>query len=123
LRREAGDPTFLLGDAIDFPLFRDLCDACPGSTLEDAFRGDVAANAPVLFVSGTLDARTPPENVEAIRASLPNAVHVVVENAGHESRELMSPEYRRLLQAFLRGESVVDGRVVLPQPRWEGLAD
>jgi pimeloyl-ACP methyl ester carboxylesterase len=77
----------------------------------------------VLFVRGTLDARTPPENVEAIRASLPNAVHVVVENAGHESRELMSPEYRRLLQAFLRGESVVDGRVVLPQPRWEGLAD
>ncbi len=47
-------------------------------------------------------------------AGLTAAAHVVVENAGHESRDLMSPELRDLMQGFLRGERVGSCTIVLP---------
>ena len=61
-----------------------------------------------------MDVRTPPSNAEAILPGFSQAAHVLVKNAGHESRELMSPEYRRLFQAFLRGEPVADTTISLP---------
>ena len=119
IERERRDPTNLLGDALAYPLYPEECAACGNPDLGDAFRGPLDCPVPVLFVSGTLDARTPPRNVEEIRAGFTHHAHLRVENAGHDARELMSDEYRRLMQAFLRGEPVESATIRLPPVRFE----
>lgn len=114
IRREAADPANLLGEAIHAPFVPSVCTACGSQDLGDAFRARFACDVPVLFVSGLLDARTPPENVEAIRGSFTRSVHVRVSSTGHDGRELISEEYRELLQTFLRGRSVLDADLTLP---------
>ncbi len=113
---EAGDEHNLLGDAIYAPLYPEACRAAGDPDLGDAFRQPLETPVPTLFVSGTLDVRTPPSNVEEILPGFSRGVHVVVRNAGHPARELMSREYRDLLQAFLRGEAVEDCAIQLPEP-------
>lgn len=113
LRRELEDPRNLIGDAID-GFYLEVCAACGDPDLGEDFRRPFRCEVPVLFVSGDLDARTPPENVAAIRDGFPNGVHVLVENVGHPSRELRLPEFCRLLVAFVRGEPVEDTTLALP---------
>lgn len=116
LQAEAADPANLLQDALLAPLYPEACRSAGIAPLDPTFREPVHHDAPILLVSGTLDARTPPTNAEELLPTLPGAVHVVVENAAHESREWMSPEFRDLVQAFLRGEDVAPSRVRLPEP-------
>jgi len=118
---ERRDPANLLGEAILDPTDPRICRAAGSPDLGDAYRGPMDCEVPVLFVSGTLDVRTPPENVEEIRAGFSNGAHCVVQNAAHDGRELMSPEYRDLLQAFLRGERVADAVIRLPAIRFKAI--
>ena len=105
IRREAKDRSNLLSDAVNMP-YPGSWEHCPEADLGDTFRGPLRCDVPVLFVSGTLDARTPPLNVEEILDGFSAGVHVIVENVGHEGLEMLSPEYREVLAAFLRGEAV-----------------
>jgi pimeloyl-ACP methyl ester carboxylesterase len=114
IRREAADPANLLGDAIHAPFYPESCAPCGEVDLGDAFRAPITSAVPVLFVSGTLDARTPPANVEEIRGGFSGHAHVIVRNAGHDPRELIAAEYRELLQAFIRGEPVESATIELP---------
>lgn len=123
LKRESRDPSNLLGDAILAPFYPEACAGAGHPDVGDDFRGPLQSNVPVLFVSGTLDVRTPPSNVEELLPGFPNASHVVAENAGHESRELMSPEFRDLLQAYWRGEEVESVTITLPQPIFRSVED
>lgn len=113
LERELADPRFLLADAID-GFYAEVCDACAEGDVGADFRTPFRCDVPVLFVSGELDARTPPGNVEDLRPGFPAAVHVLLGNAGHPSHELRSPEFCALLAAFVRGEPVHDTLIVLP---------
>lgn len=117
IEKERADPKNLLSDAVNVP-YPGACGAAGCADLGDAYRAPFACDVPVLFVSGELDARTPPENVEEIRAWFRNHAHVVATNAGHEAIEMLSPEYRALLQAFLRGEKVESRTIELPAPRF-----
>jgi len=114
---EQKDPLNLLSDAVNGP-YPGACSGCGKSRLSDEFHRPFRCEVPVLFVSGDLDARTPPENVEEIRAWFPNHAHVIAQNAGHESIEMLSAEFRALLLAFLRGEKVESQVVELPEPRF-----
>ncbi len=114
IERERLDPRNVLQDGLSGPFFLESCRACGAIDLGDSFRTDAKCSVPILFVSGSLDVRTPPENVAAILENYPQAAHVLVHNAGHDSRELMSIEYRRLLQAFLRGAIVDSTEFTLP---------
>jgi len=114
VRREALDPANVLGDAMHAPFFDRTCITCALPERPAAFRAPFACDVPVLFVSGLLDARTPPDNVQAIRSSFSRAAHVRVSGTGHDARELLSDEFRDLLQAFLRGEPVRDTDLSLP---------
>lgn len=114
IERERRDPLNLLEDAIMAPLFPEVCEGIGCADLGDGFRAPPLVSTPVLFVSGALDVRTPPENVDEIREGFTGAAHVIVSNTRHDARELMSPEYRDLMQAFLRGEPVSDCAIVLP---------
>lgn len=117
IARERADRRNVLGDAINLP-FPDLCDACGIEALPASYREPFRCSVPVLFVSGGLDARTPPENVAELRADFEHGVHVVADHAGHESLEVMVPTYRELLAAFLRGATVADATISLPPPKF-----
>lgn len=114
IAREMKDTTYLLSDALSAPFYPETCDACGNPDLGDEFRGALECDAPVLFASGDLDARTPPSNVDEIRAGFSNYAHLLIEGTGHDSRELMSETYQELVHAFLRGEKVESQTITLP---------
>ena len=90
--------------------------------LGDAFRAPVRSEVRALFLSGTLDGNTPPEQAEAVRAGFPNSAHVIVENGGHEDL-LGMPEIRALIARFIGGEKLADARLVKPALRFVPLRD
>jgi pimeloyl-ACP methyl ester carboxylesterase len=81
IRREATDA--LLGDALGFP-FPEMADAWGNPDLGEPFRASFRSSTPVLFVSGTLDGRTPPSNVEDIVDGFDRAAHIVVDGLAHD---------------------------------------
>lgn len=113
IERERVDPRNLLADAIAAPFYPETCEPC-GLDLGEEFRAPFACDVPVLFVSGDLDARTPPENVDALAAGFSRSAHVVVAGTGHDARELESEAFLELLDAFLSGRPVEDARIELP---------
>ncbi|WP_181373248.1 alpha/beta fold hydrolase [Massilia glaciei] len=116
IKREAGSA--LLGDAINFP-GRYLGPAWGARALDGGFNEPVTGAVPTLILAGDLDARTPVENGREIAATLSAAKLVVVENAAHEFNVFGNQAIRALLGGFVRGEAIVDERVVLPPLRFE----
>ncbi|MGQ0641027.1 MAG: alpha/beta hydrolase [Gemmatimonadaceae bacterium] len=74
---------------------------------------------PTMFVSATLDSQTPPHQAEEVRWGFANSVHLLVENAGHEST-LDKAAVQEQIVRFLSGETISDQRIVLPRPRFRG---
>ncbi|MDX1622819.1 MAG: alpha/beta hydrolase [Gemmatimonadota bacterium] len=92
----------------------EICEAFPHTDLGPEFRAPVESDVPVLFISGSIDARTPPSNAEEMLEGFPNGVHLVIEGAGHDDDLLLSsPEIEAAMLGFLRGEAP-PGRIVLP---------
>ncbi len=85
--------------------------------LGDEFREPVESDVPTLFVSGTLDAKTPPHQAERVREGFTNSVHLLVENGGHDSI-LSNPEVFRRMLDFLRGLEVNTEVIVEPSVRF-----
>jgi len=86
----------------------------------DAFREDVRSEVPALFVSGALDAHTPPDQAERVREGFPNSGHVIVEFGGHEDL-LPDPRVQERILAFLAGAEPVDVRLERPPLRFAPL--
>jgi pimeloyl-ACP methyl ester carboxylesterase/predicted DCC family thiol-disulfide oxidoreductase YuxK len=107
IEREARET--LLGRTIDFP-FPEICEAVGSPDLGDGFRSPPRSSVPVLFVTGTLDCRTPAENIGDLAPGLPNHLHVVVENAGHGDL-LLTRGTQRAIMDFLRDGHVESERV------------
>ncbi|MFW6077978.1 MAG: alpha/beta hydrolase [Gemmatimonadota bacterium] len=85
------------------------------------FRAPVRSDAPVLFISGTLDGRTPVSNAEEVAAGFPNGRHLVIENAGHsDDLFLSSPRILEVMEAFMADEELPTLRLRVDPPR---LAD
>ena len=112
IRREI--PGSLLGVMTNFP-FPEVCDVLKLPSLPESFRRPVVSQLPTLFISGSLDSNTPPYQAEEVRWGFPRSVHVIVENAGHEST-LTLPEMRNLMVDFLKGVDVSGRRIVAPSP-------
>jgi pimeloyl-ACP methyl ester carboxylesterase len=103
-------------------LFPEVCAALPPVDLGDAFRGPLVSSVPVLFVSGTLDSNTPPFQAEELRWGMPNAVNLIVANAGHEDT-LGNPEVQAVIGDFLAGRDVSSRQVALPAPKFLNIED
>lgn len=103
-----------LGNAINFP-FMDLCGVWGAGDLGEEFRAPLHSDVPVLFVSGTLDGRTPPENAQEISEGFPNGQQLIVEGTGHEE-ELFSlaPGLKEAMIAFYAGRELPTTRITLP---------
>ncbi|MEQ8766742.1 MAG: alpha/beta hydrolase [Planctomycetota bacterium] len=114
IERERLNPKNVLSDALNAPAYPETCSSCGSPDLGDSFRVRFRSEVPILFVSGDLDARTPPSNVEAVREDFPNHTHLLIENATHDARELESAEYAAELRQFLIGESIESRAISLP---------
>ncbi|MBV8516034.1 MAG: alpha/beta hydrolase [Acidobacteria bacterium] len=111
----------LFRNAVNFP-FPDACNALPSIDLGDAFRAPIVSNASVLFMSGTLDSNTPPYQAEAVRWGMPNATHLIVDNAGHEDLE-PNEDVQAIIADYLAGKDVAQRRVSLPKPHFLSVDD
>jgi pimeloyl-ACP methyl ester carboxylesterase len=112
IRREV--PTTLLGDLINFP-FPEISEAWGDPDLGPAFRTSMVSDVPTLFMSGTLDARTPVSNAHEIRAGFSNSQHLIVEGATHATADHVSaPGVISAMLDFLRGEQVELARAAIP---------
>jgi pimeloyl-ACP methyl ester carboxylesterase len=112
IKREA--PGSLLGVMTNYP-FPDVCGALRMQPLPESYRQPIVSLVPTLFISGSLDSNTPPYQAEQVRWGFPNSVHVIVENAGHEST-LPLPEVQKLMVEFLKGVDVSGRRIVAASP-------
>src|SRR5205814_5984281 len=81
-RIERYGPGTVLGPHLDFPI-PEVCSAWGVPELPPAERAIVHSNVPVLFISGTLDGRTPRGNAEEVRTGFPNSDHLLIDGAGH----------------------------------------
>ncbi len=104
--------TSLLGMAADFP-YPHVCDAWGVTDLGEAFRAPLISATPVLFVSGTLDGRTPVSNAEEVMTGFENSSHLIVEDVGHEGFVFFaSPELLTLVGEFLNGRQPESQRLL-----------
>jgi pimeloyl-ACP methyl ester carboxylesterase len=89
--------------------------------LGEGFRAPVHSDVKTLFVSGTLDAHTPPSQAEAVRRGFPDSRHLILVNGGHDD-VLFRPEAARRVVAFLGGEEVDVTPIELPAPTFLPLS-
>ena len=111
IRRET--PASLLGEAVDFP-FPEICSGWGVPDLGPEWRKPVRSSVPVLFVSGSLDVRTPRGDAEEILAGFPRGTLLKVEGIGHGEDFFAAPETAQAVQRFFRGEPVASRPIVLP---------
>lgn len=99
---------------------RAQCATWPHEDLGDGFRAPVHSTVPTLFISGTLDPRTPPSNAEEVARGFPNGRHLLIEGAAHDDDLLISsPRIGDLVLRFLSGERVETQRVRLSELRFK----
>jgi pimeloyl-ACP methyl ester carboxylesterase len=103
IEREARET--VLGWTIDFP-FPEIGEAWGHPDLGDVYRSPVRADNPVLFFSGSLDCRTPLDNIVEVQPGLPNSDTIVIEGAGHMDVFLSCPGAAEIMTRFFRREDV-----------------
>ena len=112
VHREA--PQTLLADVIDFP-WPDVCDAWGSPDLGEQFRSPVESNVPVLFISGTLDGRTPVSNTEEYMVGFPNRQHLVVDGLSHTGFPLYNtPTILDAMIRHLKGQTIATTQTAIP---------
>lgn len=72
-----------------------------------------ASDVPTLFVSGSLDSQTPPQQAEEVRYGFRRGVHLVVDDARHETLPL--PAVQEAVVDFFKGQDVA-GRRIADEP-------
>lgn len=110
------DESHLLGGGDDLTNAY-MAEALGVPDLGRSFREPVRSEIPVLFISGTLDGRTPPANAEEVLEGFPSGRHLVIENAGHsDPLFLSSPRIREVMEAFLADEPLPTLRIRVAPP-------
>jgi pimeloyl-ACP methyl ester carboxylesterase len=111
----------LLGDVLDFP-FPDVCQAWGSPDLGEKFRAPVKTKIPTLFISGTLDARTPPSNAEEVRKGFPNSEHLIIDGAVHsDPLFLSSPKILEVMLEFMKGQKISTTGITLEPLKWNKI--
>ena len=99
----------VLGEALNFPWLT-LGEDLGLPDLGDGFRAPVNSEVPALFVSGTMDGRTPPANAREVMRGFRNARHLTLDQAGHDDDLwISSATIAQRVSRFFAGESVRGG--------------
>jgi pimeloyl-ACP methyl ester carboxylesterase len=103
---------------LDFPI-PDVCPAWKVPELPPRDRTLVHSEVPTLFISGTLDGRTPPGNAEEVRRGFPNSRHILIEGGGHGNDLFVSsPDIQEVMVVFMKTGRLVKDRIQLPPLRF-----
>lgn len=105
----------VLGPALNFP-FPQIGDGIAEVVdLGDRFRAPLRSAVPTLFISGTLDGRTPPENAEEIRVGFSHSAHLILDGAGHDNELFLAwPGLAAQIADFYSGAAVEDRTLATP---------
>ncbi|MEL6194859.1 MAG: alpha/beta fold hydrolase [Bacteroidota bacterium] len=101
--------TSLFGNVVNFPF-----SAAKDHWVENEMSIDptlpIQSDIPTLFISGSLDARTPPAQVNETMKGFSEAYHVEIENAGHDQVLWNLETFDNTIPAFLKGEAISNGK-------------
>ncbi|HEY7546500.1 MAG TPA: alpha/beta hydrolase [Blastocatellia bacterium] len=112
----------LLGNSIDFP-FPEVCEGWGVPDLGESFRSPVKSNVPALFISGTLDARTPVSNAEEVRRGFSKSLHLIIDGAVHsDPLFLSSPRIKDVMLEFLKEKPISTTRVTIGPMKFAPLS-
>ena|SRR5688572_11438820 len=108
------EKTAFLGREFDFP-FPDVCEARGIRRLEPGSRAEIRSHVNALFISGTLDGRTPASNAEETKQGFPSSSSVIVEGAAQGDRLFIgSPQITEVMLDFMKGNPSSVTHIVLP---------
>lgn len=111
----------LLEDIFNLP-FPEICEEWKAPDLGDNFRSPLSSDVPVLFISGTLDARTPISNAEEYRVGFSSSTHIIIDGAVHsDPLFLSSPKIKEGMMEFLRGQPVTTTKIAGPPIKFAPL--
>jgi pimeloyl-ACP methyl ester carboxylesterase len=99
---------------VNLPRTAEICNAVGVKPNDPSSQPRLASRIPALFVSGTLDANTPPFQAEEVRWGFPDSTHLIVENGGHET--LPSTDVQSVVVDFFRGVNVRGRTVSFARP-------
>lgn len=80
---EAQSNKSIFGNVVNYP-FYDAKKAWPANAVSMDTTTPLLTSVRTLFVTGSLDCRTPVQQVNEIMKGFENTIHLIVENAGHE---------------------------------------
>ena len=96
----------LFSNAINDP-FPEVCNSIKYKKLGKKFRKRVKSKVKVLFISGTLDGRTPVSNAEYAQKGFKNSTHLIIDGAGHSDPLFLStPKIAETMFAFMKGDKL-----------------
>jgi pimeloyl-ACP methyl ester carboxylesterase len=114
--------TSLFGAVNTIDIQPEICKEALGKfSLGQEYFAPLYSTVPTLFLSGTLDANTPPMKAERMRWGFPRSTHIVVENGFHET--LPAAEVQDLVVDFLKGAYVADRHITFDSPSFLSLDD
>ena len=114
VRIERESKETLMASAINFP-FPEINEGIGVPDVGSEFRAAVQTGVPALFISGTMDGRTPETNAIEVLKEFPNGVHLIIEGAGHsDPLFLSSQKILETMLAFMKGETISDFSIELP---------
>ena len=106
----------LFGDALNFP-FPELADGLGLVDLGEVFRGPLRSDIPVLFISGTLDGRTPQANAQALLPGFSKGRQLLVRGASHDNELWLGHAgIAEKIADFLAARPVEDEALDVPLP-------
>lgn len=118
VRSESATAPF--GNPIDNEFLTDeFCRAVGYTSAPVEFDRPVTSSAPLLLVTGGLDATNPVENAEEVARGFANAVSLEVDNAAHEA--LPVPAVQDVVVDWFRGTSIRERRITAPVPHFTSL--
>lgn len=103
IEKEANESLF--GNVVNFP-FSAAKDHWISSELSFDSSIPIVTNIPTLFITGGLDCRTPVEQVTETMKGFNNAIHIEVENAGHEQAMWQKETFDEIMPMFLLGKKI-----------------
>lgn len=111
-------PASLMADSVNWP-FMGVCEAWGADDAGDEYRTPVRSSVPTLFISGSIDGRTPEENAIDAASGFLNASMLRLDPAGHDDDLLIAvPEIGQAIVAFLQGRAGTSQRLSLPPLRF-----
>lgn len=107
----------LLGEVLNFP-FPHLFGGYGVPDLGETFRANVETDIPTLFLNGTLDGRTFPEETWELMRGFENGFQVIVEYGGHDLF-MIHPEVGEAVVRFFREGRIQKSLIHVPPPKFK----